>query len=570
VLFRSFLPGCGDDGAVEIPTTEVSGTVSRNGTPVDAFVAFYSYGLTASALSGSTLSVPDKNVNSTGGSYKFTDLPAGPCYIAAWESEEDWKNYPDYPRAGIQLTLQTGSHINNADLFWGTVESLPATPLSGNAFLSGTVSDSDRGSPVPGSTVTLWETGQTAVTDGEGRFSFNNIAEGIYTVILSKTGYAASRAQEVRVTEGSNTELDMVHMPLFNPDWMTLPPNIKVSGVIEGDVIDTTREVTIYVTSENNMKTIKARVGNKHSYDSVNSAREENVLTLDLVPENLPPDDTYIYIYAYDANNNRSEITININPRSGQTGTALSDAPSNVIAEGKTFGESLQVYSEEEAGENILTGTGDLPPDSSCYVTISWDEVSNAAGYRLYRSTEPEGSYEFVGETSGISMFDADPSAVYPGQTLYYRVSAYNSGGEGPLSSASPSMTLLDVFRVNLTGPSHNAGNVPLNTPLTWTINTPAGDRREYEVYVWQQNGYMDYAITLDNSISDSSVMITGLLPGTVYEWNVASVAMGSEDPNNPGIYRSFSYPSNSFIPVLQYSNKPLSNNGAFKFTTEP
>lgn len=71
--------------------------------------------------------------------------------------------------------------------------------------LSGVVADKTTGEPVPVVSVKIKETGTSTVTGTDGSFSFTDLEEGTYTVLLSKEGYK-DNTSVVSVTEGKITE----------------------------------------------------------------------------------------------------------------------------------------------------------------------------------------------------------------------------------------------------------------------------------------------------------------------------------------------------------------------------
>ena len=71
---------------------------------------------------------------------------------------------------------------------------------------------------------------------------------------------------------------------------------------------------------------------------------------------------------------------------------------------------------------------------SSTSITVSWNAVSDATGYRIYRSTDGSGPYSQVGRTWGQGSGRLEQSGLPSNTTYYYRVSTYNNSGEGALS----------------------------------------------------------------------------------------------------------------------------------------
>lgn len=69
---------------------------------------------------------------------------------------------------------------------------------------------------------------------------------------------------------------------------------------------------------------------------------------------------------------------------------------------------------------------------SSPQVKISWNSVSNATSYKVYRSSSASGSYSQLGSsTSNTYAYDNNPMSGYN----YYKVKAVNSAGESSYSS---------------------------------------------------------------------------------------------------------------------------------------
>jgi len=77
--------------------------------------------------------------------------------------------------------------------------------------------------------------------------------------------------------------------------------------------------------------------------------------------------------------------------------------------------------------------------NSSKEITISWNAVTDASGYYVYRSDDISGPYAQVGSTTGTSYKN---SSLSPGTTFYYKVAARNSYTGGEQSTVVSATTL--------------------------------------------------------------------------------------------------------------------------------
>jgi Abnormal spindle-like microcephaly-assoc'd, ASPM-SPD-2-Hydin len=81
-----------------------------------------------------------------------------------------------------------------------------------------------------------------------------------------------------------------------------------------------------------------------------------------------------------------------------------------------------------------LTGTGTTPQHS---ISLSWNASTNVAGYNIYRSTSPAGTYARINSTLDANTAYTD-SGVAAGQTYYYEATAVNSAGQESGRSTPP------------------------------------------------------------------------------------------------------------------------------------
>jgi fibronectin type 3 domain-containing protein len=148
-------------------------------------------------------------------------------------------------------------------------------------------------------------------------------------------------------------------------------------------------------------------------------------------------------------------------------------------------------------------------------VTLSWQSVSGAASFRIYRGNSEQGPYTSIANPSSLAYTD---SGLSPG-IYYYKVSVIASDGtEGPQSSAV-SVTILGA-PANLTATA--SGN---NVSLSWSAVSGA---EEYFVYVsTTEDGYVYLARTISTSYTDSD------RPAGTYYYKVAAGTSTNTGPQS-------------------------------------
>ncbi|WP_425806420.1 cell wall-binding repeat-containing protein [Desulfitobacterium sp. Sab5] len=175
-----------------------------------------------------------------------------------------------------------------------------------------------------------------------------------------------------------------------------------------------------------------------------------------------------------------------IAPGTGSNNSALS-TPTNVVA---TSLNSNQIY-------------------------LTWNSVSNATAYNVYRATSYSGTYSNVASVSTPYYSDAYLS---PGTTYYYKVQALNSTGSGGYSDIIYSTTLssneTSLIPTNLVATSLSSSQVY----LTWSIVSNA---TSYNIY-----RATSYSGTYTNigTVNTSNYTDTYLPSGVTYYYKVQAV----------------------------------------------
>lgn len=105
----------------------------------------------------------------------------------------------------------TRGALGGAVLLISTLLVLPAQAQTG--AVRGTVLDAETGETIIGANVRLEGTTTGSTTDLDGRYEILNVPQGIYRVVFSYIGYAASTVTDVEVMAGQATRLDVTLRP---------------------------------------------------------------------------------------------------------------------------------------------------------------------------------------------------------------------------------------------------------------------------------------------------------------------------------------------------------------------
>ena len=175
---------------------------------------------------------------------------------------------------------------------------------------------------------------------------------------------------------------------------------------------------------------------NTYYYDS--SPNTENYYKVTAVNSNGDESEKSSYAYCYYSSGGGG---------GGGGGTTVPDAPTGINA--------------------VNVGNAMLPD-----IKISWNSVSNATSYKVYRSTSASGSYSQIGsETTNTFLYDSNPRQGYN----YYKVKAFNSAGGSSYSSYA-------VFNYDPGSqlspcPVHYTGHTATSTTITlrWSNPTTSG-----------------------------------------------------------------------------------------------
>ena len=189
-------------------------------------------------------------------------------------------------------------------------------------------------------------------------------------------------------------------------------------------------------------------------------------------------------------------------------------------------GAGESAYSNVVSGKVVVTPKPAAPvvkignSSTSGKPMLTWNAVSGATSYKVYRATSKSGTYSLLGTTTATSYTNTGAKA---GTTYYYRVKAVNDAGLSPysniVSGQSKAVTPKPAAPVVKIGHSASSGK-PV---LTWNAVSGA---TSYKVYrATSQSG----TYSLLGTVTAMSYTNTGAKAGVTYYYKVKAVNAAGE-----------------------------------------
>ena len=139
---------------------------------------------------------------------------------------------------------------------------------------------------------------------------------------------------------------------------------------------------------------------------------------------------------------------------------------------------------------------------------LTWNAVSGATSYKVYRATSQNGTYSLLGTVTTTSYTNTGAKA---GVTYYYKVKAVNSAGESAYSNVVSGKTTVTTLTM---GHSATSGK----PQLTWKAVSGAASYRVYRATT--KNG----AYTVINTTKALTYTNVGAALGTTYYYKVEAL----------------------------------------------
>ena len=139
---------------------------------------------------------------------------------------------------------------------------------------------------------------------------------------------------------------------------------------------------------------------------------------------------------------------------------------------------------------------------------LTWNAVSGATSYKVYRATSQNGTYSLLGTVTATSYTNTGAKA---GTTYWYKVKAVNSAGESAYSNVVSGKTTVTTLTM---GHSASSGK----PQLTWKAVSGAASYRVYRATT--KNG----AYSVINTTKALTYTNTGAALGTTYYYKVEAL----------------------------------------------
>ena len=223
--------------------------------------------------------------------------------------------------------------------------------------------------------------------------------------------------------------------------------NFEVTHPTEGDILDN-QPIEVYNGANTDMNWT---VNSSHEWSAV--VTKGNWFTI------RKTSDTNLRITttSYASNGGRNEWTIKF------------------TVNGKTY--SVNIYQQSKSVSKPQNVNAELNKDDS--VTVSWNSVTNATGYRVYRKTAGTNTWMKVTDTTKTYVNDY---SVEKGNVYQYYVEVYvkTTSGEISAESGTVKISIEEEFYFEVTHPIEGdiLDNQPIevyngaNTDMNWTVNS--------------------------------------------------------------------------------------------------
>jgi len=188
-------------------------------------------------------------------------------------------------------------------------------------------------------------------------------------------------------------------------------------------------------------------------------------------------------------------------------------------------------------GSKPSTPTNLKAEASGSCIALSWNGISTASSYVVYRSTSASGTYSQLTETTHTYTSDCNVSS---GVTYYYKVASKNSYGESSMSSYA-SASIGSSGGGSTTRPSAPTGLQAVQSgntiQLTWNAVSNAT-----KYYIYRNTSSSGNYTLINESYTNSYDDNYAFTSGTTYYYKVSAVNLGGGGESALSSYTSCKY----------------------------
>lgn len=230
-------------------------------------------------------------------------------------------------------------------------------------------------------------------------------------------------------------------------------------------------------------------------------------------------------------------------------------------------------------------------------VTLTWNKLDNAKGYKVYRKTASDSTYANIATvTSGVSYNDTSISS---GVVYYYKVEAYNGSNVAEMTASVLQVKYLSApsFTARNSGDNVKITITPVYGATSYVIERAVGTSTTFSALTTLKDGTLEYIDSKDivagqkytyriKAVADSvqsfytTVSMTKMIAPTIYSYynEVAGIQIkwtAVEDATSYKVYRKL--PSQSEWTLITTTGKSKTDfldasvigNTAYQYTVE-
>ncbi|WP_287418239.1 carboxypeptidase regulatory-like domain-containing protein, partial [Oceanithermus sp.] len=318
-----------------------------------------------------------------------------------------------------------------------------------NATISGYVVDMKAGEPVPGVSVTIVQTGESATTDAQGYYSIDT-KRGRYTLVFTKDGFATSKVTGL-LTLDEKTLYSTILRPVFDPAATTTPPDLNVS-ITHWDEVNNELKVSVTGSVDqpgtNGFQFLDVALGQPGGSSGYLNGYVRHQRFFDYAGEPLEVSFSTegftnvitVHAVAYDVNGNRTEA-IGYLYRSPDLAAGAPANPTDLTAQAVTFGDvavfgtlsvpgltgdaivsamkTSDVAALKRLGEAVQSAAKQgvaAPQDSSLDKAITWVDLSWSydpaatapEAFEIFRKNGENGAFYRIGRIAAEDAQNLD------------------------------------------------------------------------------------------------------------------------------------------------------------------